>query len=174
MRGPRIPIPRRDISVRYSLGQSTQHSYRIDILTSMDAHRIPLCVPTCPPSPAFAVGRHSILWNCRFSSRSCFWFDVRLATPYSLWNPIGCYECENEGRSTEVRRRSGSDEKHRRLTNSGTSCVSGMARPGHLGGELKWRNLVRASVRRSRCFCVDGLMGSNAGKRPKKTRRVIR
>ena len=140
----------------------------------MDAYRIAPCVPACPPSHTFAVDRHSTLQNRQFSSRSCLLFDVCFATPYTLRNPFGCYECENEGRSTEARRRSGSDGKHRGLTNSGTSCVWGMARVGHLDGELKWRNQVRASVRRSRCFCVDGSMGSNPGKRPEKTRRVIR
>ena len=140
----------------------------------MDAYRIPLCVPASPPSHTFAVDYHSILQNRQFSSGSCLWFDVYFSLPYTLRNSFGCYECENEGRSTEARRSRGSDEKHRGLTNSGTSCVSGMARLGHLGGELKWGNLVRTSVRRSRCFYVDESMGSNAGTRPKKTRQVIR
>ena len=59
----------------------------------MDAYRIPLCVPAYPPH-AFAVDHHSILQNCQFSSRSCLWIDVYFATPYTLRNAFGYYECE--------------------------------------------------------------------------------
>ena len=155
------------------IGTADQHTCRIDVLTSMDAHRIPLCIPTCP-SPTFVVERRLILWNHRSSSSSCLWLDVRFATLYSFRNPFTCYRFENEGRSTEARCRSGSDEKHRGLTDSELLVFLVWQDSGiwavNLSGEAK----SELAYIGGGAFAQMGLRVSNAGKRLKKTGRVIR
>lgn len=71
-----------------------QYTHKIDVLTSTDAHSIPLYIPACAPSPTFAIDHLSISWNHRPSSRSCLWYDVGLETPRSLRNSIFCLGLE--------------------------------------------------------------------------------